>query len=301
MARTEVLTDATWTRIEPLLPSTKPQRGGRWRDHRQVIEAIAWKYRTGSPWRELPAEYGPWQTAYDRFARWAADGTWQRLLEAVQAEADASGKLDWLVAVDSTMVRVHQHGANTSRSTPPGGSDGADEARQNADHAIGRSRGGLTTKTHLAVDGLGRPLAIVLTAGNVNAPPQAGGTPTTVLATVLGEIRIARRGRGRPRTRPQHVVADKGYRSRANRRLLAARGIAATIPERADQLANRRARGSAGGRPYRFEARTYRQRNVVERAFNRLKQWRGLATRYDKHAHHYRAGLLLASLLLWLK
>ncbi len=151
----------------------------------------------------------------------------------------------------------------------------------------------MTTKTHLAVDGRGRPLAIVLTAGNVN--------DTSMFATVLGEIRVVRSGRGRPRTRPRQVVADKGYSSRANRRLLAARGITATIPERADQLANRGARGSSGGRPYRFEARTYRQRNVVERAFNRLKQWRGIATRYDKHAHHYRAGLVLASLLLWLK
>ncbi len=68
MAQTEVLTHATWTRIESLLPSTKPQRGGRWRDHRQVIEAIAWKYRTGSPWRELPQRYGPWQTAYYRLS-----------------------------------------------------------------------------------------------------------------------------------------------------------------------------------------------------------------------------------------
>ena len=125
-----MLTDAAWARIEPLLPSTKPQRGGRWRDHRQVIEAIAWKYRTGSPRRELPQRYGPWQTAYYRLTRWAGDGTWQRLLEAVQADADAAGELDWLVAVDSTLVRVHQHGASTSRSTPPGGSVGADEARQ---------------------------------------------------------------------------------------------------------------------------------------------------------------------------
>ena len=146
MAQTEVLTDAAWARIEPLLPSMKPQRGGRWRDHRQVIEAIAWKYRTGSPWPELPERYGPWQTAYYRLSpasgryphRWAADGTWQRLLEAVQADADAAGELDWLVAVDSTLVRVHQlprerevpPGANTSRSTPPGGSIGADDARQ---------------------------------------------------------------------------------------------------------------------------------------------------------------------------
>src|SRR3954447_21297872 len=66
--------------MEPLLPSSTGRRGGRWRDHRQVIEAIAWKYRTGSPWREVPERFGPWQTAYERLTRWSADGTWSRLL-----------------------------------------------------------------------------------------------------------------------------------------------------------------------------------------------------------------------------
>ena len=130
MSQPEVLTDAAWARIEPLLPSVAPRRGGRWRSHRQVIEAVAWKYRTGSPWRELPERFGPWQTAYARFTRWAADGTWQRLLEAAQVEADAARELDWLVAVDSTLVRVHQHGANTTRSASPGGSSTAARPRK---------------------------------------------------------------------------------------------------------------------------------------------------------------------------
>ena len=130
MSPSEVLTDPAWARIEALLPSVAPRRGGRWRSHRQVIEAVAWKYRTGSPWRELPERFGPWPTAYARLARWTADGTWQRLLEAAQADADAAGELDWLVAVDSTLVRVHQHGANTTRSVSPGGSSSAGEARR---------------------------------------------------------------------------------------------------------------------------------------------------------------------------
>ena len=104
-----------WARLEPYLPDRSPQRGGRWADHREVIEAIAWKYRTGSPWRDLPTEFGSWKGAYSRFRRWTLDGTWQRLLTAVQADADAAGELDWLVAVDSTIVRVHQHGATARR------------------------------------------------------------------------------------------------------------------------------------------------------------------------------------------
>jgi transposase len=122
-----------------------------------------------------------------------------------------------------------------------------------------------------------------------------------MLGPVLAQIRVPRRGSGRPRTRPRRVLADKGYSSRANRRLLAGRGIAATIPERADQHDNRRRRGRTGGRPYAFDATTYKRRNVVERCFNRFKQWRGIATRYDKKAVNYRGGIVLASVILWLR
>lgn len=159
------------------------------------------------------------------------------------------------------------------------------------DRAIGRSRGGLTTKIHLACDGEGRPLSLRLTGGNI--------ADTTELGPVLDGIGVPRPGPGRPRTRPDRVVADKGYSSRANRTMLSRRGIKVTIPERNDQLANRRRRGSAGGRPYAFDPGIYRRRNVVERAFNRFKNWRGLASRYDKTAVNYLGGLTLASLLLW--
>jgi putative transposase len=110
-----VVSDQAWAWMEPLLPSSTGRRGGRWRNHRQMIEAISWKYRTGSPWRELPERFGPWQTAYERLTRWSADGTWAKLLARAQADANAAGELDWLVAVDSTVVRVHQHGANARR------------------------------------------------------------------------------------------------------------------------------------------------------------------------------------------
>src|SRR5215212_6382600 len=111
-----VVSDEAWGWMEPLLPSSAGRRGGRWRDHRQVIEAIAWKYRTGAPWRELPEQFGPWQTAYERLTRGNVDGTWGRLLARAQTDADAVGELDWLVAVDSTAVRVHQHGATARRT-----------------------------------------------------------------------------------------------------------------------------------------------------------------------------------------
>ncbi len=109
------------------------------------------------------------------------------------------------------------------------------------DHAIGRSRGGLTCKVHLVVDGKGRPLSWALTGGNVN--------DTTMMTAVLDDIRVPRKGKGRPRTRPDRVLADKGYPSKANRTWLRTRGIAATIPERDDQIAHRKKKP---GRPIDF-------------------------------------------------
>ncbi len=122
-----------------------------------------------------------------------------------------------------------------------------------------------------------------------------------MLAEVIGGIRVARPGPGRPRSRPEVVLADKGYPSRANRAYLAGRGIKANIPDRDDQLAGRKRRGRGGGRPPGFDADLYRRRNVVERSFNRLKNWRGIATRTDKTARNYRAGILLAATLIWIK
>ena len=104
---------------------------------------------------------------------------------------------------------------------------------------------------------------------------------------------------GWPRTRPDRLLADKAYTSAANRRFLTARGIKVTIPGRDTEKAGRIRRGSAGGRPRTFEPVAYKGRNVVERCFNKLKQWRGIATRFDKTARSYLAGLTLAAALIW--
>jgi transposase len=88
------ITDDEWERLAPLLPSTKPRRGGRWRDHRQVFNGILFRVRSGVPWRDLPEQYGPWQTVYKRFARWQTDGTWARIEACLRTQADAAGQLD---------------------------------------------------------------------------------------------------------------------------------------------------------------------------------------------------------------
>lgn len=115
----------------------------------------------------------------------------------------------------------------------------------------------------------------------------------------MESIQVPRIGPGRPLVRPAHVLGDKGYSSRAIRTWLRRHGIAHTIPERADQARNRLRRGSNGGRPPAFDRDVYKQRNVMERCFNRLKQWRGIATRYDKTAESYEAAVTLAALLMW--
>ena len=115
MAERAVLTDAMWARLEPLLPDRTPRRGGRWSEHREVVEAIIWRFRTGSPWRDLPAGFPAWQTVWWRFDRWSKDGTWDRVLTALQGEAQAAGDLQWVVSVDSTIARAHQHAAGARR------------------------------------------------------------------------------------------------------------------------------------------------------------------------------------------
>jgi len=123
-------------------------------------------------------------------------------------------------------------------------------------------------------------------------------SPDAPAAQTLSRLRVPRR-RGRPRTRPAMVLADKAYSSREIRGHLRQRGIRAVIPERADQQANRVRRGQAGGRPPAFDREAYKQRNTVERCINRLKQWRGIATRHEKTATVYLAGLRLAGIFLW--
>jgi putative transposase len=148
----------------------------------------------------------------------------------------------------------------------------------------------LSTKIHHLVDGHGLPLVIAVAPGQVNDAP--------ALIPLLEQLRVDRPV-GRPRTRPDRLRGDKAYSSRAIRAHLRRRSITAVIPEPADQMAHRKRRGSRGGRPPAFDSVDYRSRNIVERRFCHLKQWRGLATRYDKLAIVYRAAAVLNAVVAW--
>ena len=159
--------------------------------------------------------------------------------------------------------------------------------------ALGHSRGGLSTKVHLVADQRCRPLAFLTTVGQRH--------DAVAFELALNKVAVLRRGPGRPRTRPDNALADKPYSSTAIREYLARRGITAVILIKADQPAARARRGSRGGRPPAFDQVRYRERNTVERAVNKLRATRAVATRYDKRDCTYRGSITVAAIRIWLR
>jgi transposase len=243
------LSDSEWSVIDAMLPN-KP-RGVPRVDDRRVLNGIFWILRSGAPWRDLPAIYGPRTTCYNRFVRWRRAGIWESIMKALAARHDAPVQM-----IDTSMVRVHQHGACI-----------ADGARQ----ALGRSRGGLTTKLHAVVNGKGLPLRLEVTPGEAH--------DNRLCLTLLGDLN--------PKTM---VIADRGYDADWIRALVDEQGAWANIPPKRNH-----------NDPVCFSPHLYRARNHIERFFNRIKQCRRVATRYDKLASNYLAFVQLASIRLWLR
>lgn len=262
------LTDVQLIAVQPHLPISTGFGGRPRLNDRRFIDAVLWLLRTGAPWRDLPPCYGNWSSISTRFYRWCQAGVWHHLLEQLQQLADQQNQIDWDTQfIDSTVIRTHHHAA---------GAQGGQQYE-----ALGRSRGGFSTKIHLKCEGGGKPLAVFLTGGERHE--MVGFVP------LLERGRVKRAGRGRPKSRPRRLVGDRGYSNGMARQELQRRGIQAIIPPKRNH-----------GDPATYDQAVYRERNRVERAIVKLKRFRRVATRYDKRQVHYLAMVTLAMIIDWL-
>ena len=184
-----------WLRLEPILPTEGSPRGGRpIGDVRNFLNAVHWMLRTGSPWRALPEKYGSWKTVYSRFRRWQKRGYLTAILKLLTLQADMDH-----IMIDGTYVHAHKHSAGARHTS-------------GINQALGRSRGGFTSKIHAVVDALGNLLAFTVTAGQYSEYPQASNLLIQYHNTT--------------------ILADKGYDSRSLIDALHQQGCKAVIPSR---------------------------------------------------------------------
>nr|WP_254061756.1 IS5 family transposase [Granulicella sp. L60] len=238
--------------VSPNVPSNAAGTVGRpAEDDRRFVDGVLWVLRSGMRWQDMPERYGKYKTTHKRFTRWAGTGVWDRLSP-----------------ICSRTGRPVCHDRLKCRSRSPSGRDGA--KKMASETALGRSRGGLTTKIHLLADALGLPLSFVLTGGQTHDCTQA--------IALLGD------------RRPEAVLADKGYDTDSILSHLATRNIQAVIPPRSMRKVQRT-----------FDRTLYRQRNRIERTFAQLKQFRRLATRFDKLKQNFQATVAIAYASRWLR
>lgn len=245
MLRRHEITDEQWQAIEHLLPGKEGDPGATAKDNRLFINAVVWIAKTGAPWRDLPERFGNWNSVFQRFNRWCKTGVFERTMEHLQ-DPDLG-----VLMVDSTIIRAHQHSAGAKNSSA--------EAE-----ALGRSRGGVTTKIHVACDGLGKPTKIILTPGQDHDITQGP-------ALIAG-------------SEAKKIIADKGYDSDAFVAVIESQQAEAVIPPRSNRVEERS-----------YDKTEYKNRNIVERFINVLKQCRRVATRYEKTARNFQAMVALAS------
>jgi transposase len=233
------LTDVQWERVAGFLPGKASDPGRTGGDNRLFVNGVLWVLRSGAHWRDLPERYGKWKTVHKRFTRWAKTGVWERLFASLIKDRNN----DYLML---------------------------DRKRGARSQALGRSRGGLTTKIHMLADGLGRPLRFILTPGQAGDAPQA--------AALLDGFSA------------KAVLADTAYDSNALRQLIADAGALAVIPSNPPRKII-----------IPHDKSAYRQRNRIERCFNKLKHCRRFATRYDRRAAHFLAFIHIAAAMIWMR
>jgi len=236
-----------------MLPGREGHVGVTAKDNRLFVEAVLYRYRAGIAWRDLPERFGDFRVVHLRHSRWSDSGVWERIFKTLAADADNEYAM-----IDSTIVRAHQHSAGAKKKDIP------------SDEAIGRSRGGLSTKIHATVDALGNPTGFHLTPGQAHDLEGA-------------DVLL-------PDTPAEALIADKAYdaQDRVIAPLLEA-GKTVVIPPKKSRLNQRF-----------FDTEIYKARHLVENFFARLKQYRAIATRYDKTARNFLGAIHLAAFVVWL-
>jgi transposase len=243
-----------WELLGPEIEKAKRSKAGSppKQSVRDFMEAVIWVIRVGAPWRDLPAELGKWHTVYTRYRRWEAAGIWKRLWKSLNKESLEDAVIYY---IDSTTVRAHQHAAGAPGKT-------AEEA------AIGRSRGGLTTKIHVAALDEKHTAVIQITPGQASDCVQFRS-----IHQELPEENVI-----------EHAAGDKGYDTNEIRALLAEEGIEPVIPGRSNRT-----------QTIVYDKTKYKERNRIERFFNKLKHFRRIATRYEKHSFTFLAMIHIAA------
>lgn len=250
MLRRHEIGDEQWDAIQCLLPGKQGDPGVTAKDNRLFINAVMYVAKTGIPWRDLPERFGPWHNVFQRFNRWCKKGVFTRIFSVLR-DPDLE-----VLMLDSTVIRAHQHSAGAKHSTP-------------AQEALGRSRGGVSTKIHVAVDGVGKPTKIVLSPGQDHDVTKA---PELIQDSQADK-----------------VIADKAYDTNALVAQIQAQGATPVIPPKENRI-----------EPRDYDHEDYKKRNVVERFINVLKQSRRVATRYEKTARNFLGFVLFASTLVLL-
>ena len=247
------MTDDEWAFFEPFLIH---RGGGRPpRDHRRVLDAVFWLMRTGAPWRDLPEEFGNWNSIFRQFRRWADSGIWDVILEALAGSGVSDATLQ--------MIDFDHHSGASLRSWRKRGAER---------NALGRSRGGFSTKINARTNAEGLPIGVVITPGQAH--------DVTAFPALMQEINLD----------PEQMLGDKGYDSEAVRQEIEQRGGEAAIPS----IATRKIQ-------HAVNKALYALRNRIERFINRAKNSRRVATRYDKLIESFTAFVVLACIRIWLK
>lgn len=248
MPRT-MLTDKAWETLKQILKESG--RVYNKYEHRNTLEGILYRMRTGIQWRDLPERFGRWNSVFRRFNLWSKKGVLQKLFKSISSDNDP----EWLF-IDGSIVKAHQDSSG---------------AASRSDEAIGKSRGGNSTKIHLAVDSGGLPVYFEISGGQVHDIAYA--------QRLIAEA-----------PKSNSVTADKGYDSDSLRAFIEVQGCVANIP---------RKENSKTGNSH-MDWCLYKYRHLVENAFLKIKKYRAIATRYDKLARNYASNVALAFVMIWL-